>query len=130
MRALLRHGGDRRALRAFDARQELVKAGLTRRDLVRMGLVTGGAAAGSGLLIAEKGLAAELRAPNALGALPPMTPFVEPLPVLPALPQRDVAELAPAPTNDPNSAIDPGTGLPLEGRTERHEFEDRFPPQA
>ena len=42
MRALLRHRGDKRALQALDERLELVRAGLTRRDLVRMGLMTGG----------------------------------------------------------------------------------------
>ena len=45
MRYLLRHRADRRALRAFAERQELVKAGLTRRDLVKMGLMTTGGSA-------------------------------------------------------------------------------------
>ena len=36
---------------AFKNRQELIKAGFTRRDLMRMGLLTGG-----GVLIAQNGL--------------------------------------------------------------------------
>jgi FtsP/CotA-like multicopper oxidase with cupredoxin domain len=121
MRALLRHGGDRRALRAFAVRQELVKAGLTRRDLVKMGLMTGGGV-GGGLLVAEKGLASGLRGPGALGSLPPLKPFVQPLVILPVLPERNPAtEFGPAPTAEPNRAVNPATGLPFEGRSERHQ---------
>src|SRR6185436_6250408 len=125
MRYLLRHRADRRALRAFAERQELVKAGLTRRDLVKMGLMTTGGV-GGGLVLADKSLADD----GGLGSLPPLTPFVEPLPVLPALPPRAVSDLTPAPTNPPNRATNPATGLPFEGRTEVHQSEDRFPPQA
>jgi FtsP/CotA-like multicopper oxidase with cupredoxin domain len=118
---LLRHGGDRRALRAFAARQELVKAGLTRRDLVKMGLMTGGAV-GGGLLAAEKGLASDLRGPGALGALPPLEPFVQPLPIPPVLPERNPAtDFSPAPTAAPNRNVNPATGLPFEGRSEAHQ---------
>jgi FtsP/CotA-like multicopper oxidase with cupredoxin domain len=121
---LLRHGGDRRALRAFDARQELVNAGLTRRDLVRMGLVTGGGV-GGGLLVAEKALAKDGRGPGALGSLPPLAPFVEPLPILPVLPTRNPATdpgfTAHPPTAAPNRDVNPATGLPFEGRSEPHQ---------
>ena len=129
MRFLLRYGGDRRALRAFEERQGLVKAGLTRRDLLRMGLMTGGGV-GGGLLVSDKGLARDLRLSSALGALPPLTPFVEPLPILPVLPERSVSELVPSPTNSPNRATNPVTNLPFEGRSESHQSRDRFPPQA
>jgi FtsP/CotA-like multicopper oxidase with cupredoxin domain len=129
MRFLLRYGGDRRALRAFNERQALVRAGLTRRDLVRMGLMTAGGI-GGGLLVAEKSLARGLSSSDALGKLPPLAPFVEPLPMLPALPQRDVSELLPAPTINPNRVTNPATGLPFEGRSEAHQSEERFPPQA
>lgn len=128
MRLLLRYGGDRRALRAFEERQALVRAGLTRRDLAKMGLLTGGAVGGS-LLRSEKGLARDLRSPAALGALPPLEPFAQPLTVLPPLPVRDRATLSPAPTMEPNAAVDPDTGLPFEGRTEPHVSEDIFPTQ-
>src|SRR6478672_13200193 len=109
MRVVLRYGADRRAVRAFRARQELVKAGLTRRDLARMGLLTGGGVAG-GLLTAEKGLARDLRSTSALGALPPLKPFVEALPVLPTLQPVGAAALSPAPVNDPRTAPDPANG--------------------
>jgi len=129
MRALLRHRGDRRALRAFDERQALAAAGLTRRDLVKLGLLTGGGA-GGGLLVAERGMAAGSRGPGALGPLPPLAPFVEPLPLLPVLPERGLAEFDPAPTTDPNRATNPATGLPFEGRTEPHQSADTFAPEA
>ena len=128
MRALLRHRGDKRALQALDERLELVRAGLTRRDLVRMGLMTGGGV-GGGLLLSDKALAASQRAPAALGSLPPLAPFVQPLTILPRLPDRTKAELTPEPTGDPNRATNPATGLPFEGRTEPHQSEDVFPVQ-
>src|SRR6478672_5896959 len=116
MRVVLRYGADRRAVRAFRARQELVKAGLTRRELARMGLLTGGGV-GAGLLTAEKGLAKELRSTSALGALPPLKPFVQPLTVLPTL--QPVTNLTPASTISPNPATNPANGnLRFEGRTE------------
>jgi hypothetical protein len=120
MRALLRHGGDRRALRAFAARRELVNAGLTRRDLVKMGLMTGGGV-GGGLLVTEKGLARDLGAPSALGSLPPLRPFIQPLAILPVLPERAAADLHPAPTAVPNRKVNPASGLPFEGRSEPHQ---------
>jgi FtsP/CotA-like multicopper oxidase with cupredoxin domain len=129
MRALLRYRGDRRALRAFDERQALVAAGLTRRDLVKLGLTTGGGI-GGGLLVAERGMAAGSRGPGALGALPPLAPFVEPLPLLPVLPERRLAEFDPAPTTDPNRATNPASGLPFEGRTEPHQSADTFAPEV
>ena len=60
MRDLLRHRADRRALRAFAERQQLVKAGLTRRDLMKMGLMTTGGV-GGGLVLADKSLAGRQR---------------------------------------------------------------------
>jgi FtsP/CotA-like multicopper oxidase with cupredoxin domain len=125
MRFMLRHGAERRALRAFAERQELVRAGLTRRDLVKMGVLTAGGAGGR-LVFADKSLADG----GGLGSLPPLPPFVEPLPILPVLPERDPTTLSPAPTNAPNRAINPATNLPFEGRSEVHQSEDRFPPQA
>jgi FtsP/CotA-like multicopper oxidase with cupredoxin domain len=129
MRALLRYRGDRRALAAFDERLELVKAGLTRRDLVKMGLVTGGGAGGY-LLKSDKGLAASGRGPDALGALPPLKPWQQELVRLKPLPPRTAADLAPSPpTIDPNRNINPATKLPFEGRSERHQSRELFPPQ-
>src|SRR5918912_1314591 len=126
MRALLRYGGKRRALRAFAERQEMVKAGLTRRDLVRMGLIAGGGV-GGGLLATEKGMAAELRSNDALGALPPLKKFIDPLPILPVLPERDRNTFDtfvqhPA-TAEPNhrETVPGNPQLFLEGRSEPHQ---------
>src|SRR5215470_14062710 len=103
MRALLRHGGDRRALRAFRERTELVKAGYTRRDLVKMGLLTTGGV-GGGLVWADKSLAAG-QSNASLGSLPPLALFSQPLPILPVLPTRD-------PTTDPQFTAHPPTASP------------------
>jgi FtsP/CotA-like multicopper oxidase with cupredoxin domain len=128
MRALLRHRGDKRALQALDERLELVRAGLTRRDLVRMGLMTGGGV-GGGLVLADKALAASGKGPGALGSLPPLAAFVQPLTILPRLPDRTRAELTPEPALSPNRATNPATGLPYEGRSEPHQSGDVFPVQ-
>jgi FtsP/CotA-like multicopper oxidase with cupredoxin domain len=122
---LLRYSANRRALRAFRERQELVKEGLSRRDLMKMGVMSS-----AGFLVADRGLPRELLSPSALGALPPITPFVEPLVIPPVLPQRSPTELDPAPTTSPNRAINPVTGLPFEGRTEPHQSRNLFPPQV
>jgi len=65
--------------RAFLNRQDIIKAGLSRRDLFKMGLLTG-----TGMLIAKDGLSA--RAVSAAGtttgqcASPATTPFTSPFP--------------------------------------------------
>jgi FtsP/CotA-like multicopper oxidase with cupredoxin domain len=122
---LLRYSADKRALRAFHERQEAVKSGFTRRDLMKMGAMTS-----TGFLLSDKGLPRELITSRALAAAsPPLRAFVEPLPILPVLPKRSPAEFDPAPTNQPNRAINPVTGLPFEGRSEVHQSRDRFPAQ-
>ena len=50
---LLRYGADKRALRAFRERQELVRLGLTRRDLMKMGVMSS-----AGVLVTGRGLPA------------------------------------------------------------------------
>src|SRR5919199_50653 len=57
---LLRYSADRRALRAFRERQETVASGLTRRDLMKMGMMTS-----TGMLVSQKGLFHELLSPAA-----------------------------------------------------------------
>lgn len=121
---LLRYNPDRRVLRALRARQELVKAGVTRRDLIKAGMMTGG-----GVLLTDVGLSASARASGGSGGSPSVTPFVMSLPILPQLPERAVTDLNPAPANNPNTAINPLTGLAFEGRSEPHQSQDQFPPQ-
>jgi FtsP/CotA-like multicopper oxidase with cupredoxin domain len=121
---------DKAALHARKNRQELIAAGLSRRDLFTMGLLTSG-----GFLVTQQGLSAFASGSTAtlsscaLGLSPKVTPFVEPLPILPVLPARPAAALTPAPTIAANRAINPATGLPFEGRTESHQFRSRFPVQ-
>lgn len=108
-------------------RQEIIRAGLSRREMFKMGLLTS-----AGLLVPIRGLSA--RASGGCtdkcepGCSPPTTPFVEPLPIMPILTEVPESSLVPAPTPNPNTAINPNTGLPFEGRVEPHQFRDRFPP--
>jgi FtsP/CotA-like multicopper oxidase with cupredoxin domain len=94
-------------------RQELINAGLTRRDLARHGLLTA-----AGMLIPKPGLSA--RALNSAGddsgspASPPTRPFVEELRRLDVAESCAEAVLGPTPTEDPNTAAG-------EGRRKRHQ---------
>ena len=80
-------------------RVELVEAGLTRRDLFRMGLLTAG-----GYLVTKLGLSS--RAAGALGApaSPPTTPWLEELPVPPVVAPVPASELGAAPAREPHAA--------------------------
>ena len=62
---------------------------------------------------------------------PPTTPFLEPLPITPALMQRPLTDpaFAQAPSVEPNRALNPATGIPYEGRGEAHQFRTLNPPQ-
>src|SRR5262245_35943463 len=101
---LLRFRPRKLALRARANRQELLGAGLHRREMLAMGLLT----AGGGYLVAKRGLSAWASGGTAslgacqLGDSPILTPFVEPLRIMPVLPERSLAELSPAPTIAPN----------------------------
>src|SRR5262249_4116580 len=107
--------------RALNNRLELVKAGLTRRDLIKMGLMSG-----SGLLIAKDGLTHPMASGDGgdncgLGNSPrPARVFVDPMPIPPRLPERPLSDpglqFGAPPQICPNNAINPATGLPFEGR--------------
>ena len=102
---LLKHRWSRLTRNAWRNRQELIGAGMcTRRDLLKLGLLTG-----AGYLLAKHGLSSRVHA--AVGS-PPTRAFVDPLPI----PQvkRPVAALAPAPSVEPNFAAG-------EGRTRDHQ---------
>src|SRR5262252_11141322 len=85
--------------------RDIVKAGLSRRELLRMGLVSGSAG-----LLALYGMRhfkpywghAQLFANELELHSPPNTPFVEPLPIPQALQQTT---LFPAPTKGTNSVV-------------------------
>src|SRR5438876_9446973 len=114
-------------------RQEIITARLSRRELFRMGLITS-----SGYLVHKSGLSAWADGgcnPGECkpGCSPPTIAFVDPITFPPLLPERNPA-VDPAftfspPNAVPNRATNPATGIPFEGRTQVHQFRDRFPPQ-
>ena len=115
---------------AFKNRQELIKAGFTRRDLMNMGLLTA-----SGALIAKNGLSSRAYASWSDGstcrydntgcgncASPFTTPFTMNMPIPPVKQPIALSSLTgPAPTIAPNNAINPATGIAYEGRTRAHQ---------
>lgn len=106
-------------------RRELIAGGVyTRRDLMKLGLITG-----AGLLIPKSGLSARLGAPLPVmqAASPPIKPFVDPMPIMPI--KQAVGSLSPTPTACPNTAINPANGLPFEGRTLCHQAFSQFTPK-
>ncbi len=104
---------------ARNNRLEIVKSGLTRCDLVKLGLLSS-----SGYFVAKNGLSAwafdNKCGPRQcqLGCSPPVTPFIDPLPIPPILPEHPLTDpgFAQLPARRPNNAIDPNTGLPFEKR--------------
>jgi hypothetical protein len=115
---------------AFKNRQELIKAGFTRRDLIQMGLLTAG-----GMLVAKNGLSSRA-AYAAWGsgscttsntgcgncASPVTRPWMMDMPIPPVRQSIALSALSgPAPTIAPNSAINPATGIAYEGRTRAHQ---------
>jgi FtsP/CotA-like multicopper oxidase with cupredoxin domain len=117
---ILKYRLDKLALNAFRNRQELIKAGLTRRDFFKLGLLTG-----AGYLVAKSGLSSRAYAQGGSDgggtvASPPTRSFVEPMPIMPV--KQPVAALSPAPTVAPNTAAG-------EGRTRAHQAFTQFPPQ-
>ncbi|HEX9163205.1 MAG TPA: multicopper oxidase domain-containing protein [Thermoanaerobaculia bacterium] len=108
---------------AFQNRQELIKAGLTsRRDLFKLGLLSG-----AGMLIPKRGLSWGGNCSyGSTGcgtcASPVTTPWTMPMPIPPIKQALPVTSLTgPAPTINPNTAINPATGLAYEGRTRAHQ---------
>src|SRR5262249_47020040 len=117
----------REMLEAAKNRRELIAAGLTsRRDLLKMGLLTAG-----GMLVAKSGLSARASAytqaqtggsnnlcvPSQQAASPPTRAFIEPLPIMPTA--SSVPTLKPFPTEAPNTSAG-------ESRTRNHQLFSRF----
>jgi FtsP/CotA-like multicopper oxidase with cupredoxin domain len=144
---------------ALDNRLELVKEGFSRRDLIRMGLMTG-----AGVLIPKLGLThaygqdplAPLSADSFsrgsgcysgncdVGCSPqPAQIFVDPMPIPPELPARPLTDpgltFGAPPQLFPFNTTNPATGLPYEGRgqyngslrpgTDSFQFFNQYPPQ-
>lgn len=110
-------------------RRELVAAGLSRRDMLKMGLLTA-----AGLLVPKSGISA--RGLNSAGALvsgtspsPPTRPFVQDFVRFNIKePVKYSALTGPPPQVEPNLTINPATGLAYEGRTIAHQAADQFAP--
>ena len=94
-------------------RRELIAARVSRRDLMKMGLLTS-----AGFLVPKNGLSARA-SDGSNPQSPPTRAFIEPLPMIPV--KQPVAALTPAPTIAPNVAAG-------EGRTRSHQALARFPP--
>ena len=101
--------GNRVADIARRNRQEIVEAGLGRRELFKLGLLGSG-----GYLVAKKGLSARASYADDSDACtsPPTTPFTMALPIPPI--KHATASLSPAPTVAPNTSAG-------EGRTRPHQ---------
>ncbi len=99
-------------------RQEIIAAGLSRREMFKLGLLTS-----AGYLVVKKGLSARAASAddNDVCSSPPTRAFIEELPI-PHI-QRAVVALAPKPTEAPNTAAG-------EGRTISHQAFGMFPPQV
>jgi len=109
-------------------RREIIAAGLSRREMIKHGLIgaTGYLAYKSGLSNMASGAAWAAKGPAAAAVAawrrrrgdhqPPVRPFVEPMPIIPV--KRPVASLTgPAPTIAPNTAG--GEGRPVHTRPSR-----------
>lgn len=119
---------EREIANAAKNRREIIAAQLSRRDMMKAGLLTG-----AGYLIHKNGLSARAQfsgdcdrrwshggGGNGTPESPPTDPFLEPMPIPPVA--QPVATLSPAPTINPNTAAG-------EGRTRPHQAFAQFAPQ-
>src|SRR5258708_6734195 len=111
-------------IKGLKNRQEIIAAGLSRREVMKMGLLTQ-----AGMLAPLAGLSAQVVASSSgcyrdcgnQCASPTTTAFVMQLPIMPV--KQPVASLNPVPTVAPNTAAG-------EGRTRNHQALLTLPPQA
>ncbi len=121
---------ERRVARYMQDIRDAAKAGLNRRELLRMGLVMGGAgaAAAQGMRNFKPHWAHAASGSGSGGTLeirsPRNTPFVDPLPIPPVM--RPVS-LNPSPTPGTNPALSAVTGFPETTRPD-HQRWDQFLP--
>ena len=111
---LLKYRWSRLARNAWRNRQEIIAARLSRRDLLKLGLLSG-----AGYLLAKHGLSTRAHAEI---YSPPTRAFVDPLPIMPVKRPlaNGVADLTPYPTIAPNNAGG-------EGRTRAHQAFTSYP---
>jgi FtsP/CotA-like multicopper oxidase with cupredoxin domain len=133
-------------LEAAKNRRELIAAGLTsRRDLMKMGLLTAG-----GMLVAKSGLSAQVQTnkppssgsntspgtnqncvPGNQMASPPTRAFVQPLPIMPVAQTVAESTLSPTPTICPNTASGTdGTEIRAACHQAPQNFPNQFPAPA
>src|ERR1043166_1482299 len=105
---------ERETQKALNNRLELVKEGFTRRDLIKMGLMTS-----AGVLIAKGGLTHAQWGGHS-GRPGPAVGCIDPMPIPPELPARPLSDpgltFGAPPQQFPFNTINPATGLPYEGR--------------
>jgi hypothetical protein len=131
--------------KALNNRLELVKAGFTRRDLIKMGLMTtAGVLKPKGGLTEPRIMSSDEGDRCELGHSPqPAQVFVDPLPIPPQLQTRPLSDpglqFGAPPQQCPNNTTNNNTGLPFEGRgqfngtlrpgTDCFQFFTQYPPQ-
>jgi FtsP/CotA-like multicopper oxidase with cupredoxin domain len=98
-------------------RVEIVDAKLSRRDLFKMGLLTGG-----GFLVTKMGLSSRAAGAASTVVSPPTTPWIEPLPIPPVAQPVDVSTWECAPQQACNTAMGEG------GRPDGHQFWEQYDP--
>jgi FtsP/CotA-like multicopper oxidase with cupredoxin domain len=113
---------------AFKDRQSAIKAGLSRRDIIRNGLLVGGGAIVANGLLSRPAQAwggGQCTTSNTgCGncASPVTTPWTMNMPIPPVRQPIALSALSgPAPTLAPNNTINPATGIAWEGRTRAHQ---------
>ena len=106
---------DRLALTAQRNRQDIVKAKLNRRDMLRMGLLTAG-----GSLVVKQGLSSRALADDGGNTppSPPATPWLQAMPILPVKTSVSANQLTAGPTGKQVLLPPDGTSL-INGATQR-----------
>ena len=103
---------EKRIWNAAKNRREIIEAGLSRRDLMKLGLLTS-----AGYLVAKGGLSARA---DGNPQSPFTRAFVEPLPI-PPIKQPVPQPVPPAPPLNPAPQVSPNTAAG-EGRPRPHQF--------
>src|SRR5437867_275088 len=119
---LLKYRPSKRALNALQNRLDVIKAGLSRRDLLKLGILTGAGALIDGF--SARTASGQTAAATLATASPQTRAFVDLLPTARdgTMPIQTPIALSPTPTAAPNTAAG-------EGRTITHQAFNQFPAQ-